>query len=493
MSNRARKSFVRAYSYKTAANTGKLEKLLLLAREYRKTAGKVASLQWQLFFSVGAFNVFEQTNLKALETRLSERYKQTIQAQVVGQLKSYVSNRANDYKRLVQKSYLNPDIKRTLLFIGNRQLWFANEITFCHKPVAFNTLKLARRIFKQTLSKNRKPSFAKCQLNLDAKVAEVSLQKVEGKQLFPYWVKISTLQKGKPVYFPLRENPYGSKSRGELLKFVQLNFTKNKNLSVALLKKAESFASAYEPCAESIGLDFGLDVLFSTDKGDLLGKHFYDVVKKYDRLISKLTADRQKQKLKVTSPRYRALVTKLRGYIKSEINYCLNKVVDLYQPKRIVLERLNFRNPTLSRRLNRILTNCGRSVVQSKLQDLEDRFGIEIEEVNPAYTSQICATCGYVSKNNRPERSKFRCGLCGRSAHADVNSAKNIRRRSSFPLEADIYVSRKAVLSAVVSRHIHALENEIRPLRSRAISLAKRNSYYRGKFSELESLHELPW
>ena len=37
------------------------------------------------------------------------------------------------------------------------------------------------------------------------------------------------------------------------------------------------------------------------------------------------------------------------------------------------LERLDFRMPGLSRRMNRILTNCGRGVLRAKLQDLEER------------------------------------------------------------------------------------------------------------------------
>ncbi|MEY4239403.1 MAG: hypothetical protein RL339_2004, partial [Pseudomonadota bacterium] len=38
-------------------------------------------------------------------------------------------------------------------------------------------------------------------------------------------------------------------------------------------------------------------------------------------------------------------------------------------------------------RLKAILRNCGRSIIVAKLQDLADRFGITVTEVNPAYTS----------------------------------------------------------------------------------------------------------
>ena len=39
--------------------------------------------------------------------------------------------------------------------------------------------------------------------------------------------------------------------------------------------------------------------------------------------------------------------------------------------------------------------------------------------VNPAYSSQTCPSCGYVSRNNR-KGIKFVCRSCGRKSHADV-------------------------------------------------------------------------
>ena len=62
------------------------------------------------------------------------------------------------------------------------------------------------------------------------------------------------------------------------------------------------------------------------------------------------------------------------------------------RPAALVLERLNFQNPALSRRLNRIIQNCGRAVIRAKLADPQDRFGIASEA---AYTSQICPCCSY--------------------------------------------------------------------------------------------------
>jgi IS605 OrfB family transposase len=55
-------------------------------------------------------------------------------------------------------------------------------------------------------------------------------------------------------------------------------------------------------------------------------------------------------------------------------------------------------------------------------------FGIETEQVNPAYTSQRCSRigCGFTVRANRPSQERFECQKCGHTSHADYNAAKNI-------------------------------------------------------------------
>jgi putative transposase len=72
-----------------------------------------------------------------------------------------------------------------------------------------------------------------------------------------------------------------------------------------------------------------------------------------------------------SSKRYRALVVRIRGFITSEINRVLNRLVAVKAPMKLVLARITFRGQGLSRRLNRILANCGRSVLATKLKSLE--------------------------------------------------------------------------------------------------------------------------
>jgi IS605 OrfB family transposase len=58
------------------------------------------------------------------------------------------------------------------------------------------------------------------------------------------------------------------------------------------------------------------------------------------------------------------------------------------------------------------------------------RAGVPLVVVDPRYTSQTCAECGYRDKRNRPDQETFHCGSCGVVAHADHNAARNIAARA---------------------------------------------------------------
>ena len=45
------------------------------------------------------------------------------------------------------------------------------------------------------------------------------------------------------------------------------------------------------------------------------------------------------------------------------------------------------------------------------------------------YTSQTCAACGHVDRENRKSQADFHCIQCGHQDNADVNAAKNILAR----------------------------------------------------------------
>ncbi|TLX16612.1 zinc ribbon domain-containing protein [Rhizobium sp. MHM7A] len=221
----------------------------------------------------------------------------------------------------------------------------------------------------------------------------------------------------------------------------------------------EAFQAARDAYAANangpLALDFGLKTLFATNEGDLLGRDFLRKLKALDETLSGIARHVQRSGRKPrTSKRYVRHAERTRGYIRTELNRIINRLIATRRPSRLFLERLNFRSSRFSRQMNRLLQNCGRSVLQTKLQALSDEFGIETTEVVSAYTSQTCSCCGYVDKRNRPSQEQFSCKWCGNKMHADVNASRNIgseRFRSFTVLRPGI---RKAVLDVLVSEHI---------------------------------------
>ncbi|WP_277553391.1 RNA-guided endonuclease InsQ/TnpB family protein [Halobaculum limi] len=58
-----------------------------------------------------------------------------------------------------------------------------------------------------------------------------------------------------------------------------------------------------------------------------------------------------------------------------------------------------------------------------------EMFGIEVEQISPAYTSQRCSSCGFTHESNRRSKHEFVCQKCEYELNADYNASKNIARK----------------------------------------------------------------
>ena len=113
-----------------------------------------------------------------------------------------------------------------------------------------------------------------------------------------YWVRLSTLDKGKPVYTPVQSNEYLEDIPGQLKNVCQFNLTKEGKMTVSFIKDKPK-SKEYKPLTPKIALDLGLKSIFTTDRGDLFGCKFYKTLLKYDGIITELARNRHKQGLKV--------------------------------------------------------------------------------------------------------------------------------------------------------------------------------------------------
>ncbi len=141
--------------------------------------------------------------------------------------------------------------------------------------------------------------------------------------------------------------------------------------------KEESFAASragYVLLRDELALDFGLAAMFATPHRDLLGRGWFAQLRRHDARIDGLARKRQRQGLKPKPLEALPRVAAFRGFLKAEIGQVLNRRVRLKRPAHIVIEKLDFRAPGLSRRLNRILTRSGRAMIREKLNDLGEHF-----------------------------------------------------------------------------------------------------------------------
>ena len=75
--------------------------------------------------------------------------------------------------------------------------------------------------------------------------------------------------------------------------------------------------------------------------------------------------------------------------------------------------------------LNRAILATGWSGLRAMLAYKAPR----LITVDPRHTSQTCAVCGDVHAASRRTQASFECVACGHADHADLNAARNIRRR----------------------------------------------------------------
>ena len=419
----------------------------------------------------------------AIETPLSARYVQCCYDQAYETYSSWSALLSDKIKTFLGNSSLDNELIQgqpfltTCYRINKNKLWYSkptlkwaydeeNNLVVPTKEnkaaieleVPEEIMKFMRRLVKQARKTISLPDLSKVRtLKLDSRLASLEMSK--NAHHVDYWLKLSTLDKGKPVYIPLKNNPYYKEllKTGEKVDFTQVCL-RDKNLTVSPIlahKKAPLRTNEKE-----LGLDFGLVTMFTTSTGERHGIKTFTKLKIWDELLVARTKELQKEGKKLSSdPYYKALQSKIRSFFKNEIGRILNKLANKGYAV-FVVEKLDFRYSNLSKKMNRLLTRTYRRVIKDKFVRLEEKYGITTIEVNAAYTSQECSNCGFVSKENRKSQSRFACKCCNYKLNADVNAARNIVKRRSFDIEMRKYanehkvrISRCLILEKLLHKH----------------------------------------
>jgi putative transposase len=447
--------------------------VLALLRAYRRGAVLLGREQWRLFFETGRLDKNHDLDKMTFAAVIGAANRvQMCRYQVVGQMQGWVSNRANEFRDTVNTSSLSPDVKHMLHTVNRAGAWFIRTDVVMKgtgKIVPVEIRRLARSIMRHCMGKHRRPDLSGISMRLDHRAGSLAKPlKATQRDKVGWWVNLSTLEKGRKIAIPLLTYTYHDRRSGRVTDGVQINERDDRLTFGVVTDMGEACAVSRAAYGGNgvIALDFGLSTLFATSEGQLLGQGWLKKLRRYDALISMIAVSQQRSGRKPRdSKRYRALVDDVRGFLRTEIGRVLNRLVTDGKPAELVLERLDFRHSGLSRRLNAILRNCGRSIIEAKLADLKDRYGITSTEVNAAYTSQSCSACGYVDKRNRPSQDTFRCLWCGHILHADLNAAANIEARRARP-NGWLFQGKAAVLAELVREFGERRVKALRPDRS---------------------------
>jgi len=333
-----------------------------------------------------------------------------------------------DFKSHIKliKYYIIEATKKTHSISDNKSLYydFKQEI----RDYKFTTNRVLHSIFRHVTKRlARKPSLKLKNMMLDSHV--VTIQKAKNSTSFDRWIRVAPLKGQEAIYIPYKSSNYKDKNTLNAYQFVRIDGS----YSIRIVQTIDRVE--YNPSDKIVGIDLGLTDFFATSSDKILGNGFMDWLKKHDEILIKLQANLQKQGIKPRqSKKYRKLVQKIRDYTKNEVCRLFNLVMKHEKPKVIRLEFLDFRNQNLGKTTNRLLTRLANRIIAEKVQRLVDIYGIEVEYINAAYTSQTCLNCGYIAKNNRDGRN-FKCQCCGHKVNANTQASKNIARRSSDSLK----------------------------------------------------------
>ena len=452
---------VRAYRLQHKANAGKVARVAAVLPEYQKAAKIIQAHQLQAFVQDGA-GFWNRRDPGEFETKLSERYKRSVQNQVVAGLDSWLELSKQEIRQIIAHSELPDETKADLWWLNACNAHYAKEATVPvwiypddvrtgsgeRRSAPPETLSLLRAIMKHVRRHRvHVPQLWRSRtMALDGTVAQVT--PTQGS-MYELWVRVSTLDAGHPVWIPLKKNQFFNDAPGELSNFAQVTVSRDGALKVTLVKRSNRAAPVL--IGEDISLDWGLNSMFASDLGDQLGRQFYPWLRKVDVQLTKLTVELQRRGIKPkTNARYRKFNQRIREYVRNEVGRILNRLVKRYGIKSITVETLDFRNGDLSKKMNRILIRAGRAAVKERLKSMSETQGIEIHEVNPAHTSRECSGCWFVSKQNR-KGPHFVCGFCHKRLNADTNGSRTISMRRSHGLQYP-YASRQTVLQRLDAR-----------------------------------------
>jgi putative transposase len=289
-------------------------------------------------------------------------------------------------------------------------------------------------IVQSWFSNGRKNPPVLKQINIQGNANVIRLERSK-KSGYDYWLRVSTLRKGKPVYLPVKLHKYAKETIEDWKKLssgVRLNRQGKRWYATFTVEKSNAKEKRIE---RVVGVDIGIKSTVATSDGQEIGQ-FSEQLKL--KLGTEHEEFRRKQKLNACLrakglPEIGYGNRKVEAFSRNEINRALNRLIDELAAEpgvAVAKERLSVAEMKFkSREMNRLLRTAQLGYIEQRLEFKLNEAGIRYRSVQPAYSSQRCQACGFTLRENRKSQAEFECLFCGYRDSADVNAAVNLAER----------------------------------------------------------------
>jgi putative transposase len=307
-------------------------------------------------------------------------------------------------------------------------LWSQQKFTgkFCNlKTETWLSARLQQALGKQALEivksqRQRKikfkPEFKGLSIQLDSRFVTF----LQSKNSFDLWFKIGSFGNGIKLFIPCRKHRHFNQLASEGWKLKGSTRLGIKGDSLALDVYFEKKSPALKQEGRQIGLDIGYRKLIMTSEGHLIGSGFKELACKI-------------QRKKQGSLGFQKALTERDEFVNKAV-----KSLPFSTTKTFVIENLKgLKNGRRFRKeFQAKFQRWTYPGLVKRIKLASERFGVQVEEVNPAFTSQTCSRCGTKDKNSR-KGEVFACISCGYESDADVNASVNISKRFRLPEHLD--------------------------------------------------------
>jgi putative transposase len=183
---------------------------------------------------------------------------------------------------------------------------------------------------------------------------------------------------------------------------------------------------------KQVGIDVGIHHLLATSDGDVADNpQWYRVAQDKLRIIQRTVSRRtmggaNRRKSVLALQRQHETISNSRKDFLNKLAFQLTITYDL-----IAMERLNINGMVRNHHLSKSIMDAGWGYLSKRISDKAVEAGRHVVQVNPAYTSKTCSSCGAIFETLTLADRWVECS-CGLSIDRDVNAAINILNRAGY-------------------------------------------------------------